>query len=176
MPLSGSPFLCNTRSVEDCLTCAVRPSITLLRVKHLDSRRIQELVCLQDSVFQNRRHNRSSEFVTIAACPETSALFLAFHGRRIVGFVHVRHSRRLDEWIVRGIGVDQLYRRIGIAAMLLERAVVLVNVTKRQRLVSYVDKKNTPSLRLHKKMGFRIDTRSRLALTDLRCRLISYAV
>jgi len=174
MPLSGSLFLCDTRSVESCTAGAIRPSITLLRVIHLDRRRLRELACLQDSVFQGRRHNRS-ELEGIAACPDTSALFLALHGRRIVGFVFARYSKRLDEWIVRGIGVDRPYRRIGIATMLLERAVMLVNVTKGQRLISYVDKKNTPSLRLHKKMGFRVDAKSRLALTELRYRLVSCA-
>ena len=99
-------------------------------------------------------------------------MYLAFHGRRISGFVLVRHSARRPEWHVRGIGVDMPYRRTGTGTMLLQKAVRFVNEIKGERLVSYVDRKNTPSLKLHEKAGFRIDPGFCPVATELRWRLV----
>ncbi len=60
--------------------------------------------------------------------------------------------------MVRGVGVDRAYRRLGIACMLLEDAVMFArDTTRAARLVSYVDRNNAVSLRLHEKAGFRIE-------------------
>jgi len=165
----------NTKSVNVSTGVIGDSILPVIRVKRVDCwnrRLMKELVCLQDSIFQCLRHNRFSELMDIAACAETSAMFLALHGRRISGFVVVRRSARHPEWHVRGIGVDRPYRRTGTGTLLLLEAVRFVNEIKGEGLVSYVDRKNTPSLRLHGKTGFRIDTRFCPAATELRWRLI----
>ena len=139
---------------------SIIPCISVKRLRYpVSPPMLKQLSCLQERVFERPRHNRISEIQEIIACSDnTAAMLLAVHGTFVCGFVHVRQSRNRDEWMVRGVGVDRAYRRLGIACLLLESAVLFTHGIKHAaRLVSYVDKKNARSLRLHEKAGFRID-------------------
>ena len=151
---------------------SIRPFISLHQAGRRDHELLEELARLQDSIFRCRRHNRLSELIKIAARPENSALYLALHGRRVSGFILVRRSTRHSEWHVRGVGVHGPYRRMGIGTLLLREAMRLVSGIKGEALVSYVDRKNIPSLKLHMKAGFFVDRKSRPAATELRWRMV----
>lgn len=157
---------------EICL-CLIRPHIVARKLTRGDSDIMKDLAALHDRVFLCRRHNRISELQEIAAAPETGAVFIALHGSMISGFVHVRYARRIHEWVVRGIGMDRPYRRTGIGCMLLETAAGFVNDNVHAgKLVSYVDRGNIPSLRLHEKAGFIIDSGFPFGKSELRYRLV----
>lgn len=132
---------------------------------------MKELACLQDMIFQRYRHNRFYELQNIAAHPETSAMFLALHGRRISGFIHVRSSNRDGEWNIRGLGVVREYRRQGIAGILLDTAIKFIKSLEGHLLVSWIDKKNIPSRMLHERLGFRDYNLTEYPVSELRTRL-----
>ena len=150
-----------------------RPPITISRAGRRDFRQIRKLADLEEEIFKCSRPGRTEELLSAISHPETSALYTAFCGWQMCGFVLVRFSKRRSEWIVRGIGVDGGYRRKGIGTALLTEAVRFVNGEMRQRLVSYVGRKNASSLRIHEKAGFHLDRKSPLPMPELSFRMVS---
>ncbi len=131
--------------------------VTVARVLAKDPLLLKGLSRLQDEVFSCHRHNRLKELEDVVLQVDRAALFVAFSENSLSGFIQIRHFRRRDEWVVKGIGVAKYYRRKGIGSALLAEAKRFVNNELGMRLVSYVNKKNMASVRLHEKMGFRVD-------------------
>ncbi len=74
----------------------------------------------------------------------------------LAGFMHlIRHPERDYEWYCCDVNVIDPYRRQGIAtAMYQEAETLLLRYGKACRITASVSSRNTPSIKLHEKLGF----------------------
>lgn len=78
--------------------------------------------------------------------------FVAKDDNKIVGTICSYLTRNNEVYICDWV-VQKNYRRINIGVILYKR---LIRAIKGRSIVSFVDLKNIPSLKLHKKLGFKI--------------------
>lgn len=86
--------------------------------------------------------------------------FAAFSDGRLVGWVNfIRNSGNPLSWCLGDLVVAPDFRRKGIARRLIERGLdqIRSKMSGGESVCSYIEKENTPSILLHKSLGF-IDT------------------
>ena len=149
------------------------PDIKIIRLTDGNTWLLQEIARIQDTIFQRKRQNRLCELKHIMADYEKTALFLAFCGSLIAGFIHIRRMKsRKYVWMIRGIGVTKGCRRRGIGTRLLESAVAFITERKGMELHSCVDRANIASLMLHRQYGFIENSEGIYGISELRVNFI----
>lgn len=73
-------------------------------------------------------------------------------GRKVVGFVCLRHAIRKPQTTIYDIGVDPDYKRRGVGKALLDWA---MSTSPHKRIVLNVDKRNKEAIAFYRKTGFR---------------------
>lgn len=147
-------------------------NLRISRVQHPAQDLLETVVRLQERVFGCYRPGRFLDLKALLADPETSCLYLAFNHGEPVGFAMARHCIRRHEWVISGIGVDSPYRQRGLGLRLLSATVTGILSCNMDRIVSYVDRGNIPSLNLHRRAGFRPERSAVLPASELRQRMV----
>jgi RimJ/RimL family protein N-acetyltransferase len=87
--------------------------------------------------------------------PAARAYLVAEKGGVIVGFMRLWHSPHIGEWLNDGMVVALACRRRGIGRQLLGLLLDLAWEMGAQSVIAHISDKNTASIRLHKRAGFR---------------------
>ena len=116
---------------------------------------VQQLASLQTAIFNGIRSRRVAALLHLAKVdPGRNMIFIAEQNEEIIGFIQLQACKQNNQWINRGMGVADRYRRQGVGSSLLSLAIEFARQKGASAIISYTDKENTPSLTLHEQNGF----------------------
>jgi ribosomal protein S18 acetylase RimI-like enzyme len=92
--------------------------------------------------------------ITIVAREIVDSSPFSYEGR-IIGVVRLWQSPYCDnKWLIEGLQVSHSKRRNGIGKALIEYSINLLHKHQVKEVFSHIDYRNTPSIALHKEIGF----------------------